>query len=66
PLVTTPRALAALARFAGQPPRWVVELVEAGRGLAVTQRVLEGLAVERAHLYPIGARAWERMGEVLG
>jgi methylenetetrahydrofolate reductase (NADPH) len=66
PLVTTPRALAALARFAGQPPRWVVELVEAGRGLAVTERVLEGLAVERTHLYPIGAQAWERMGEVLG
>jgi hypothetical protein len=30
PLVTTPRALAVLVRFAGQPPRRVVELVEAG------------------------------------
>jgi hypothetical protein len=38
----------------------------AGRGLAVTQRVLAGLAVERTHLYLIGARAGERMSELLG
>lgn len=66
PLVTTPRALAALTHLAGEPPRWVVELVDAGRGLTVTRRLLDGLAVERAHLYPIGAGAWGRIGEVLG
>jgi hypothetical protein len=43
----------------------VVELVDAGRGLTVTRRVLEDLAVERVHLYPIGASAWGRIGEVL-
>jgi hypothetical protein len=37
---------------------------ELDRGLAITQRVLEGLAVERTHLYPIGAGAWERMGDL--
>jgi len=66
PLVTTPRALAALTHLAGEPPRWVVELVDAGRGLTVTRRLLEGLAVERAHVYPIGASAWGCIGEVLG
>jgi hypothetical protein len=43
----------------------VVELVDAGRGLTVTRRLLEGLAKERAH-YPTGASAWGRIGEVLG
>ena len=43
-----------------------IRLVDAGRGLTVTRRLLEGLAVERAHLYPIGASAWERIEEVLG
>jgi hypothetical protein len=65
PLVTTPGALAALARFAGSPPAWVAELVELGKGVEVTRKLLDGSEAERAHIYPIGTAAWESVGAVV-
>jgi methylenetetrahydrofolate reductase (NADPH) len=65
PLVTTSGALAALARFAGDPPGWVSDLVASGKGIEVTRRLLDGLGGERVHIYPIGPGAWEAVGEIV-
>jgi 5,10-methylenetetrahydrofolate reductase len=65
PLVTTSGALAALARYAGDPPSWVEGLVKEGKGAQVTRRLLGEIGSVRAHIYPIGPRAWDSLSEAL-
>lgn len=65
PLVTSSGGLAALARFAGEPPQWVGELVARGDGPAVTRRLLAEIDADRAHIYPIGEAAWVALAEAI-